>query len=796
MKRGVNLLALRDASLDAMGAKGANLLKLKKMKFRVPETYVIPWQTYERYHQGWDLSLLQVEIEARLDSSRKYAVRSSANVEDQFEQSYAGQFQSHLNVQGHEDLVKAVISVWESLESPEAREYGRRRELIERGLRMAVLVQEMVEPLVSGVAFNRNPLTGLRETVVEAVRGPGTALMQEGITPFRWVYHNGQFISSPEEAEVPLEVIEQAVKETRAIARMAKIDVDLEWVWDGHQLYWVQMRRITTLGQARLYSNRISKEMQPGLVKPLIWSINIPLVNGVWIDLLTEMIGPNQLKPFDLARSFYYRAYFNMGLLGEVFETIGFPAESLEIMWGLAPRRSGQKMAFRPSPQVLRLLPRLLWFAWSKWRLSSVLDRKLPELEAAFKAIDLESIPEKAPQELLAGIESLYRLNRDTAYYNVLAPMLSIIYSYLLRTRLGRLGVDFATLDMGVDTPAFHRFDPNHHLKALNRAFQDLPAEGRSRISETPEGDLADEKGFEEYNAKMMELLQDFGHLSDSGNDFSSRPWREDMGMVTRMAVEYVPPAESRSSRESFSSLKIPPLKRWWMGILYRRARQFSLYREHISYIYTLGYGLFRPYYLALGDYFVKMGWLGHKEDIFYLSRDEIEGVFEGTLNPQNPALLAEQRKEEMEEARDLILPELIFGDEAPPPEIPSLRTLTGTATSRGYSQGRVKVVRGFEDFSKVEPGDILVIPYSEVSWTPLFGRAAGVVAESGGMLSHSSIVAREYGIPAVVSVTGALHLEDNTLVRVDGYRGVVSVLAGEGPAAGQEGENDECTAS
>ena len=138
---------------------------------------------------------------------------------------------------------------------------------------------------------------------------------------------------------------------------------------------------------------------------------------------------------------------------------------------------------------------------------------------------------------------------------------------------------------------------------------------------------------------------------------------------------------------------------------------------------------------------------------------------------------LALARKAEMEAVRDYTLPEFIYGTEPPPPEMPEARKLQGTATSRGYCEGPTRVVHGLHDFHKVQQGDVIVIPYSEVSWTPLFSRAAGVIAESGGMLSHSSIVAREYGIPAVVSVPGAMQLADDILVRLDGYRGEVTLL-------------------
>jgi pyruvate,water dikinase len=128
----------------------------------------------------------------------------------------------------------------------------------------------------------------------------------------------------------------------------------------------------------------------------------------------------------------------------------------------------------------------------------------------------------------------------------------------------------------------------------------------------------------------------------------------------------------------------------------------------------------------------------------------------------------------EMEQCRNILLPALIYGDAAPMSQNEAAEKLTGVPASRGFYSGPAKVVHGLDDFHKVQPGDVLVIPYSDVGWTPLFAHAGAVVAESGGMLSHSAIVAREYRIPAVVSVTGAMQLTDHTPLTVDGFRGEV----------------------
>jgi phosphoenolpyruvate synthase/pyruvate phosphate dikinase len=128
-----------------------------------------------------------------------------------------------------------------------------------------------------------------------------------------------------------------------------------------------------------------------------------------------------------------------------------------------------------------------------------------------------------------------------------------------------------------------------------------------------------------------------------------------------------------------------------------------------------------------------------------------------------------------MECSRTAELPTVIYGNEPPPIIRASSEQLKGTPTSPGYYSGCVRVIRGIQDFHKLQPGDILVIPFSDVGWTPLFARAGAVIAESGGILSHSSIIAREYRIPAVLSVSGVMQrLQDGQMVTVDGYKGEI----------------------
>lgn len=210
------------------------------------------------------------------------------------------------------------------------------------------------------------------------------------------------------------------------------------------------------------------------------------------------------------------------------------------------------------------------------------------------------------------------------------------------------------------------------------------------------------------------------------------------------------------------------------MAILEVKAlgKQYQLGEQHIDALVGVDF----QYYLALGAHLVKQGSLDTVQDIFYLTDCEVRRLAQGNIPDYDHRPQIAHHKIEMERYRDVELPTVIYGDDEPPVAARSAEKLSGLATSIGHYTGQVKVVRGIQDFGKVQEGDVLVIPYSDVGWSPLFARAGAVVAESGGLLSHSSIIAREYGIPAVVSVIGAMNLPDFLCVTVDGHKGEVII--------------------
>ena len=726
------------------GAKAWNLRWLVEHGFDVPAGVVVSVDTPVS------------DVETWIDRATRYAVRSSASVEDSPSFSFAGQFETVLGVSGAAAVCEAVRTVHESARDPRVLPYLERAGVVPDDVRMRVIVQEMVAAVVSGVAFSRNPLTGLTDVVVEATAGTAEGLVAGRTTPQRWVWHWGEWTERPDQSDTPVDVMTQLVAMVERAADEFGAPVDVEWAWDGERLWLLQMRPMTG-ADVPVYSNRLSKEFLPGMVPPLVWSINVPVVNRAWLDLFTSLVGPLDLTPDDLSRQFAYRAYFNMTAVGGIFEAMGMPRDLLEVLIGVAGGQ--ERPSFRPDRSAVRHLPRMVSTARRLLRYDRELDKRMPLLQSRLAAIeraDPRALSDAALVDRMALLESLVE---QVAFANIVAPLLLNGYGSVLRRRLERTGVDPHEVDVTAGHPGLDAFDPTPHVRRLAAETAALDATLRARVLQ---GDLHELPGGEAF-------LERFGHVSDSGNDFSRVPWREDPTQLASLLTA-APGGEQTSARPPATDVALSPLDR----LLVRRARRFRWERERVSYTYTRGYGLFRPTVREIARRLVARGHLDEVDDVFLLSREEMEQALLGRGTHAIRAVAA-QRRAEMLALADVAMPEVVFGDDfTPAPPTDPEHTLQGTPSARGVVTARGRVVHGVGDAGRVDVGDVVVIPYSDVGWTPMLSRAAGVVAESGGLLSHSSIVAREFGIPCVVSVPGAMRIPDGARIRVDGYTGAV----------------------
>lgn len=745
------IVQLTSSALDGrVGGKALGLRWLADHGYSIPPTWIILPSDSET------LVAPDVPMEGKT-----YAVRSSANVEDGAAISYAGQFVSVLGVSGSDELSAAIHQVLDSAKSEGVLAY-QEHQLDDRRIEMAVIIQEMVRPVTSGVAFSKNPITGLAEVVVEAVEGSGDRLQAEGVTPQRWVERWGDIIQSPDVPIVAEETLSSIISGVTDIADAYGSPVDAEWVFDGSDVWWVQVREITGLEDVTLYSRRIAKEVLPGMIKPLVWSINVPMVNTAWLELIEEAAGDLSITVDDLAKAFGYRAYFNMSAFGDVFTAFGMPRESLELLIGLPAGTETPRI--KPTGRTMLKTPRLMGMALRRLRYGKHVDAEVLRLDAVYREYASRTPETMTDDDLLADIEDLRSIGVEAARINVVTPLLANLFAALLRRRLRNSDGDPMA---GIAARTNPSYDPNPSLDILGQRISALSVEERAAI---------DADGYAALPVELRSAFDDFfdafGHFSDSGSDFSVAPWRESRDTVVRVAASrpaQLPDGEQLDERPAAGSR--PPGTKY----LTKKFLAFAERRDAVSSTYTFGYGLFRPYLLECGARLAAAGSLDQPEDVMYLT---IEEVRESLQTGTELRAVAMARRTDMESLEDADLPDLVYGEDyVPAPAHPSkMRQWSGTPTAKGHHRGTARVVTGIADFDRVTAGDVVIIPFSDVGWTPLFAKAGAVVAESGGMLSHSSIVAREYGLPCVVSVAGALRVPDGSTITVDGYHGTVTL--------------------
>jgi len=755
---------------DETGNKANSLIFLHRYGFNIPLTFLVTTHAHSRYLTEGASLLEELKEELADLPDRIWAVRSSTSAEDSDEFSFAGQFQTYLNVIRASEVLDAVIKVWESALLLNTNEYLKKTGVTT--VSCAVIIQEMIPAVLAGVSFSRNPVTDQNETVIEAIEGAGEELVQKGVTPLRWRIRENN-VSEGNEQYCHFHVIRQVATDTVKLRRYYGQHIDIEWVYDGRQLYYLQLRQITGRKEVQIYSNKMAREMLPGQIKPLVWSVNIPLVNGTWLGLLSEITGPLRIRPEELTKPFYYQTYFNIKTLGMIFREFGMSPDSLE---QLMTRKDDGRHSFRPGFRTLRHTFRILRFLWSKLRFEKQLIREYGTLRQFYNDFAARSYEDFSPALYHRDFSLLFDTGHRLAYLNIVTPMLMTMYHKSLIKRLKKIGVDYDRLDFRQDFPGLADFAPLPVMISIREEIEALPPDIKKRLTS-----LEDLRSVEEAGAtalRVEKFINDFGHLSDSGNDFSYPKWEEDPETVFSMIL-------SSSGGEGRIVLNTPEnlieqginfsggVKRAYM-----KAGRFKLYREQISSLYIYGYGLFRRLFLKAGEAMAAAGVIESREDIFYLRKEEVDAVINGIEGADKTHYrgLVRVRREEMEQTEEIVLPTVIYGDEAPLPERGRYKNHSGTGTSQGTYTGITRVVRNRNDFVSVTNGDVILIPFSDVSWTPVLVKAGAIVSETGGMLSHCSIIAREMGIPAMVSVPNACAIGSGLTVTVNGSNGILTV--------------------
>ena len=746
--RGDQKILSLDDELDAaiVGNKAARSSEMKRAGYPVPKGWVLtPMDEPEMlidFLQPSDLSPL--------------AVRSSALGEDTEEASAAGQYETILNVTTKEGLQQAINTVRASYEHPAAVQYRRDRNLKEAA--MAVLIQQQIQGVYSGVAFSRDPITQENDAVViEATAGSAAQVVSGRYTPeqYRAFVVKTENLSSVHlegEGQIPAVLIKQVAYLTRQIEQYYHgIPQDIEWSYDGQTLWILQVRPITTL--LPIWTRKIAAEVIPGIIHPLTWSINRPLTCGSWGGIFAIVLGERAigLDFNETATLHFSRAYFNASLLGKIFLRMGLPPESLEFL------TRGAKMSKPPLGSTFSNLPGLLRLFSRELSLEKDFKRDFRKrFQPGLSELSQKSLLELDQTQLLERIEFILELLRSATYYSIMAPLSAAI----------RQGI-FKPKDSDIDNSAAPEV-------AALRELGELAAQAKLILPEFDSETLFEDLAVSTPGQKILKdfetLLNRYGYLSDVGTDIAVPTWREEPEAVRLLFIQLMqgnPPPASKRKRGGAVQSRVD-------------------LKGRVTEIYSRLLAQLRWSFIALERNWLQSGLISQPGDIFFLEIDEINKIIGDSDYPlmSNLTELVQIRKTQLEEDSQLNpVPLLVYGN-APPLSVFSSRPslvpdgmLTGIPASHGQIEGRVKVLRNLQAVPDVDKQTILVVPYTDSGWVALLARAGGLIAEAGGKLSHGAIIAREYGIPAIMDVHNATWLlQDGQRVRIDGSKGIIEI--------------------
>jgi phosphohistidine swiveling domain-containing protein len=773
------------------------------------------------------------------EGERAVAVRSSATAEDLAEASFAGQQETYLNVRGEDALLEAIKECWASLWTARAMAYRARQGIDPDTVSLAVVVQEMVEAEAAGMLFTADPVSGRRDrAVINAAWGLGEAVVGGQVTPDTLVVEkesSGRVISretadkevmtvytkegGTEERPVPPKRRRAPVLDEEAAEELvgygARIEdhygapQDIEWALAaGGELFILQARPITALPEAEadpptdwsvpdskaLYVRASIVEQMPDPLSPLFADLIEGAVVRSLRKLMDELLGEDVLREGDLTFptiNGYAYYYYTLAAMWRV--SAKSPA-AFHVLMGSGERSVRERWREYSRPRYQRTVE-----GW---------EAKPPE--------DLSAT------NLLAGVREL--LDAGAEYYTSVQTIIPLaatseaLFTAFYDRLVRREGDPPAqTFLIGFDSTPIRAEKSLYDLAVwcgehpgLAATLKDTPSDQATELLRTEEPPAGVEEGlWQEWRSRFQAHLDRFGHTVYNLDFMTPVPADDPTPLLDTLKFylrgEGRNPherqrrtAERREEAVRVVLERLDAPRRKLFGRLLRWAQDVAPMREDALADVGLGWPLMRRMLLELGRRLVEAGAVKRPADVFWMRRQELEDMaasLDASLDAGETQLTSladavEERKMLWRGRRRVTPPQLLpkgtwvelFRGWMPAgSEEQSGDTIKGTGASGGQVTAPARVLSGPEDFGQMRPGEVLVAGITTPAWTSLFAMASAVVTDVGGPLSHSSIVAREYGIPAVLGTAVATRrIKSGQNVRVDGDAGTITLLDGE----------------
>ncbi len=690
------------------------------------------------------------EIDLSFSNAELFAVRSSFTKEDSEEQSFAGQFETFLNVKRC-DVSKAVENVRNSINNRNVQDYAKATGESAAG-RMNVIVQEMIDADVSGVIFTANPIGILNEIVITVGKGTGDNVVEDKTETTTYYYNNddGIFIESAQENSPLLSdsLLNRLIEYTKQIKDIFSYYADIEFAVKNEQIFFLQIRPVTTISKGDLIvlDNSNIVESYPGVSLPLTQDFVKLVYKGIFFscirhftkdEALVKQLEPCLDKMVDTAD---WRMYYRINNWYAVLRILPFSKSIMKIwqeMLGLTnitiPEE--EQLSIKKSTKVR------IFFNFIKYIFNT--PKYMDSLNAGFaKRFTQYRCDVENCQTIEDCINYFYHLIDDVlADWDI--TLINDIYTFIFTAMSGK-----NNRERIADVRNLESMKP---VLAINELMRIAKAEG------------VDSQKYLDAEEKYIDLYGDrcLGELK-----IETKTYRVDPMLLRQQVINGNPsdtPAEVDKKRDN------PFVKRAKIGIKNREISRMNRSRL---------YGLIRTISLKVGVILTNQGRIERPEDVFYLHLDEI-------LRADDFKELVFSRKEqeaffcEMPTFGRLVYANSIIDHNITGQGWPLIHSdrLHGVATSAGIAEAPVVVIEQ-PDYTQDITGKILVARSTDPGWVFLIQNACGIITEKGSLLSHTAIISRELHKPAVVNVKDCTKiLKTGDRVRLNAYDGTVTIL-------------------
>jgi phosphoenolpyruvate synthase/pyruvate phosphate dikinase len=759
---------------------------------------------------------------ARLGDQAAYAVRSSATAEDLPAASFAGQQDTYLNVVGPEAILRHVSRCWASLFTERAVTYRLRNGLDHRQVHMAVVVQRMVFPQAAGTLFTADPITGNRKVAtVEASFGLGEALVSGLVNADVYEVRDGEVVgraiaakqlaihASPaggtKEQAIEPERQEQPALTDAQVVRLVQLGrrieahfgrpQDIEWCLVDDDFQFVQSRPITTLfpipaagdRENHVYVSVGHQQMMTDPMKPLgisLWQLTAgrPMYEAggrLFVDVTQALASPTSRAGL-------------LGMAGKSDPLIGEALQAILERGDFIPSLPDEGPGGAPAggtPAPIETDPAIV---------TALIERSQASIAALKRDISTKS-GSALLDFILADIQELRRILFDPQSHQVI--MAAMEATWWLNERLQAwLGEKNAADTLTQSVP--HNITSEMGLALLDvadviRPYPDVVAFLHHVEDEGFLDEMARLAGGREARDAIRTYLDEYGMRCVGEIDITRPRWSERPTTLVPLILGNIKNFEPGAGKRRFEQGRQEAWKKE-QELLERlrdspdgerkaeearrmidRVRTFSGYREYPKYGMVSRYFVYKQALLEEAGRLVQAHVFRNEEDIFYLTFQELHDV---VRTNQVDDQLIRQRKDAFRSYQALTPPRVLTSDGEVIAgayrrgDLPA-GALVGLPVSAGTIEGRARVILDMAE-ADLEAGDILVTAYTDPSWTPLFVAIKGLVTEVGGLMTHGAVIAREYGLPAVVGVEHATRLiRDGQRIRVHGTDGFVEIL-------------------